>query len=133
MKLSTKGQYGLRAVTYIAENGDKGYIPVSEIADQLSLSEKYLEQLIRLLKKDKIIESSRGAKGGYRLARDPKEISVGEILRSLEGELTSTDCVRADSPCDKSNCSAYAAFLKLDRVINESMNSISLEDVLVEK
>ena len=62
MKLSTRGRYGLRAICYIAENQDKGFIPVSEISENLNLSENYLEQLVRMLKKDGLIKSSRGPK-----------------------------------------------------------------------
>lgn len=70
MKLSTRSKYGLRAICYLAENEDKGYISVSEISTNLNLSENYLEQLIRLLKKENIVKSARGPKGGYKLVKD---------------------------------------------------------------
>ena len=87
MKLSTKGRYGLRAIVDLASNSQDGAVCISSIAQRQNLSESYLEQLMSLLRKAGIIESVRGAGGGYRLARPPEQISVGEILRALEGDL----------------------------------------------
>lgn len=129
MKLSTRGRYGLRAICYIAENQDNGFIPVSEISEKLNLSENYLEQLVRLLKKDKLIKSSRGPKGGYKIMRDLSEISIGEILRSLEGDMTTSECVSGKVEClDK--CETFDLFAKLDNLINSAIDSITLEDIV---
>lgn len=129
MKLSTRSRYGLRAICYLAENSEKGYIPVSEISRNLELSENYLEQLMRLLKKDEIVKSVRGAKGGYRLTKDLDEITVGEILRVLEGDLNTSGCQDDGAHC-KDKCSAYFAFDKLDQAINDTIDSITLENVI---
>lgn len=129
MKLSTRGRYGLRAICYIAENQEKGFIPVSEISEKLNLSENYLEQLVRMLKQDKLIKSSRGPKGGYKISRDLSNISIGEILRSLEGDMTTSECVSGKVEClDK--CETYDLFTKLDYLINSAMDSITLEDIV---
>lgn len=129
MKLSTRSRYGLRAICYLAENEEKGYIPVSEISRNLDISENYLEQLMRLLKNDQIVDSIRGAKGGYQLSRDLDEITVGEILRVLEGDLNTSGCLEDGSHC-QDKCSAYFAFNKLDQAINDTIDSITIEQVI---
>lgn len=129
MKLSTRGRYGLRAICYIAENQDKGFIPVSEISENLNLSENYLEQLVRMLKKDGLIKSSRGPKGGYKINNDLNNITIGQILRSLEGDMTTSECVSGKVNCDE-KCDAYNLFTKLDFLINQAIDSITLENIV---
>lgn len=129
MKLSTRGRYGLRAICYIAENENKGYVPVSEISENLNLSENYLEQLVRMLRKDDLIISSRGPKGGYKISKPLKEISIGQILRSLEGDLTMSECVSGKVDCSE-KCDAYDVFTKLDNLINEAVDSITLDNIV---
>ena len=91
MKLSTKGRYGLRAID-LAVYSEKESVSISCIAQRENISESYLEQLAGKLKKAGLIKSTRGAQGGYRLAKPAAEISVGDILRALEGELGAVDC-----------------------------------------
>ena len=129
MKLSTRGRYGLRAMCYIADNQKNGYVPVSEISENLNLSENYLEQLVRMLKNAGLIKSTRGPKGGYKVSREFKEISIGEILRTLEGDLTTSECVSGKVDCEN-KCNAFEVFTKLDELINDAVDSISLEDIL---
>ena len=129
MKLSTRGRYGLRAICYIAENQYKGYIPVSEISEKLNLSENYLEQLVRVLKKDGLIKSSRGPKGGYKIKSDLSSITIGQILRSLEGDMTTSECVSGKFDCSE-KCDAYDLFSKLDYLINAAIDSITLENIV---
>ena len=92
MKLSTKGRYGLRAMVDIAVYSQDSPVPISAIAERQNISVSYLEQLLPKLKKAGIIKSIRGAQGGYMLDKDPKDISAGDILRTLEGDLTPIDC-----------------------------------------
>ncbi len=129
MKLSTRGRYGLRAICYIAENQDKGYISVSEISEKLNLSENYLEQLVRMLKKDSLIKSSRGPKGGYKINKNLDEITIGQIIRSLEGDMTTSECVSGKVNCDD-KCDAYDLFIKLDYLINQAIDSITLDNIV---
>ena len=129
MKLSTRGRYGLRAMCYLASNGERRYISVAEMSEKLNLSENYLEQLIRLLKNNGLIKSARGPKGGYKITRDIDDISVGEILRVLEGNITMSDCVSGDHFCDD-KCDAYYVFTRIDQVINEAVDSISLKNMI---
>ncbi|WP_311481513.1 Rrf2 family transcriptional regulator [uncultured Anaerococcus sp.] len=129
MKLSTRGRYGLRAICYIAENQDKGFIPVSEISEKLKLSENYLEQLVRTLKKDGLIKSSRGPKGGYKINKALDKVTIGQILRSLEGDMTTSECVSGKVNCND-KCDAYDLFTKLDYLINTAIDSITLENIV---
>lgn len=130
MKLSTRGRYGLRAVHYLAEHEDKGYISVSDISDDLKLPDNYLEQLIRILKNNNLVTSARGAKGGYKLSRSSSEITVGDVLRVLEGEMTSSQCVADRKNCNNKDCEAYHVFLKIDKAINNAVNSITIRDMV---
>ncbi|NTV90485.1 MAG: Rrf2 family transcriptional regulator [Clostridiales bacterium] len=104
MKLSTKGRYGLMAMLDLATNGSDGQVALKSIAERQELSENYLEQLFSSLKKANLVTSIRGAQGGYMLASDMHSITVGDILRALEGSLSPVDCVDDDS---HSSCSRY--------------------------
>ena len=96
MKLSTKGRYGLQAMVDLGVYSKEKHISLKSIAERLSMSENYLEQLMALLKKKNLVTSQRGAQGGYALAKEPEEITIGEILRALEGSLAPTDCTCND-------------------------------------
>ena len=93
MKLSTKGRYGLRAILDLAVYGKEQPVSIRSISERQDISERYLEQLIAKLKKAGLVESIRGAGGGYRIARPADTISVGEVLYVLEGSLNPVDCV----------------------------------------
>lgn len=129
MRLSTRSRYGLRAICYMAEHVEDGYLPLSEIAANTNLPENYLEQIIRLLKKDKLVDSTRGPKGGYMLTRPNSEITVGEIIRTLEGQTKFCGCLEDGGHCDD-KCSAYFAFHRIDEAINGAINSITLETMV---
>ena len=92
MKISTKGRYGLRALIDLAQYSEIEPVSISSIATRQAISEGYLEQLMSMLKKAGLIKSIRGAGGGYVLARDMSEISVGDVLRVLEGSLQPVEC-----------------------------------------
>lgn len=92
VKLSTKGRYGLQAMVDLGVYSKEKHVSLKSIAERLSMSENYLEQLMALLKKNKLVISTRGAQGGYALAKPAEEITIGEILRALEGSLAPTDC-----------------------------------------
>ncbi len=92
MKLSTKGRYGLRAFVDIAIYSEKEPVSLAEVAKRQDISISYLEQLMTKLKKANLVESVRGASGGYVLTRKPEEISVGDVLRALEGDLSPVEC-----------------------------------------
>jgi Rrf2 family protein len=135
MKLSTKGRYGLRAMLDLAIYSKEMPVPISSIAERQSISENYLEQLFAKLKKAKLITSTRGAQGGYTLAKSIKEISVGDILRALEGDLTPVDCslLKEELQCEgEDSCVTKIVWKKISDSINRVVDDISLEDLIDE-
>lgn len=135
MKVSTKGRYGLRAMVDLAVNDRDGQVSLKSVAERQGLSENYLEQLFSSMKKAGIVKSVRGAQGGYLLAKPAENISVGDVLRSLEGTLCPVDCIDLDMPtaCDKSDvCVTATVWAKLRDKINEVVNSISIADLVKE-
>ena len=132
MILSTKGRYGLKIMYELALNYGEGPMPLKEVAQRQQLSETYLEQLIAHLKKAGLVRSIRGAQGGYELIRKPEEISVGEIIRTLEGPLAPSECVMDDEPeCTKAeNCVTRLIWEKIMEGINNVVDSITLNDMV---
>lgn len=127
MKLSTKARYGLRACFVLALNGDK-VMPIGELAQKSSVTPKYLEKLMRILKKDGLVTAERGTYGGYFLAKDPKDITVGEIFRSLEDNLELTDCL--GEGCSDEYCPNRNILKKLYISINSTLDSFTLKDLV---
>ena len=105
MKLSTKGRYGLRALIDLAQYSAEAPVSITSISARQDLSERYLEQLMSMLKKAGLVRSVRGAGGGYVLAKDMAEISVGDVLRALEGSLEPVECagLEPDGECKASD------------------------------
>lgn len=131
MKLSTKGRYGLKATVDIAMEYGKSRLSVNQLAVKQGISEAYLEQLIASLKKAGILESARGSSGGYTLSRPPEEISVGEVLRALEGTTALIDCVGTNgTDCGNvCSCSARPLWLKLQMRIDDVLNTTTIKDM----
>ncbi len=136
MKLSTKGRYGLRAVLDLAMNGKNEAAALSGIAERQDISISYLEQLIAKLKKAGIVNSIRGAQGGYILARNPEEISVGDILRALEGDLNPVDCaeiIGSGSSCSGSDlCVTKYVWMRISDSINNTVDTMKLSELIEE-
>lgn len=136
MKLSTKGRYGLLAVIDLAVNSEDEAVALSTIAERQSISISYLEQLIAKLKKAGIVNSIRGAQGGYMLAKSPAEISVGDILRALEGDLNPVDCaeiVGNGSSCKGSSmCVTKYVWMRISDSINNTVDTMFLSELLSE-
>jgi Rrf2 family protein len=131
MKISTKGRYALRVMIDLAINNNGKYISLKEISQRQEISNKYLEQIISLLNKAGYLETARGNMGGYRLSKKPSEYKVGDILRATEGDLAPIYCLTEDGECDKkSNCKTYSFWQGLDNVINEYVDSKTLEDLI---
>ncbi len=127
MKISTKSRYGLKAVHYLAKHAEE-VLPITKISADLEISQDYLEQLLRLLKKADIIQTTRGVQGGYALAKKPCDITVGEVLRVLEDNLQIVDCV-AKAPCMK-NCPTKDVWEKVYCAINETLDGITLDQMI---
>ncbi|MDD7593675.1 MAG: Rrf2 family transcriptional regulator [Peptoniphilaceae bacterium] len=131
MKLTTRSRYGLRAMVYIAAHQtEETPVALSRIAEALALSEPYLEQLLRLLKKDQFVTSTRGVKGGYVLSRPAEEITVLDLLNTLEGEFWLSDCaVAGDCPGGFSNCPTRLVIHRMNRAIYDSISHLTLADM----
>lgn len=129
MKFSTKGRYGLKAMLDLAVHNSEGQVVLKSIAERQGLSENYLEQLFAVLKKANLVNGLRGSQGGYSLARDPYEITVGDILRPLEGPLVSADCAAENGEICSSEyncCVTRSVWVKIQEGINVVTDSISL-------
>ena len=136
LKISTRGRYGLRALVDIAANdGDSVPTALNAVAERQGISEHYLEQLIAPLKKQGIVQSVRGAQGGYRLNRPPDKIPLSEILLTLEGSLYPVDCL-SDSEhtsCGTGGCAhcvTKPVWAKIYDSINAVLSNITLQDLV---
>ena len=137
MKLSTRSRYGLRAMVELAAIGQgRKCVALKKIAGRHGMSEYYLEQLFAPLKKAGLVDSVRGARGGYRLSKPAGEITAGDVLRVLEGSLTPVDCVDDDkaacasASCD--NCSTKTVWARLYAGMSEVLDEIRLSDLAAE-
>lgn len=131
MKLSTRGRYGLRAIVELAGRRHSGPASLSAIAAEQDISEAYLEQLMRSLKSAGIVNTVRGKSGGYALTRDPKDITVFEILSALEGSTSIAGCVGKDAEvCENACfCGARPLFLTLQNRIDTVLKETTLQDL----
>ena len=134
MKISTKGRYGLRAVLDIAMHDEAA--SVSSIAARQFISENYLEKLIAMLKKAGIVNSLRGAQGGYVLAKPAEEISVGEVLRALEGDLNPVDCAEIDGSgefCEGADtCVTKSVWKRISDSINQAVDNLMIAELAMD-
>lgn len=134
MRISTRGEYGLRAMLVLAERYQEGQVPLREIAEVEQISEQYLEQLFRDLRKDNLVESFRGAKGGYVLARAPVEISVNQVLTAMEGPVAPMQCVAegdVEERCKHmGRCPTRTVWEKLKNAMNTVLDETTLADLI---
>jgi len=131
MKISTKGRYALRVMIDLALHNDGNFVSIKDIAVRQEISNKYLEQIISLLNKAGYLESARGNTGGYRLAKNPSEYVIGDILRATEGDLSPIFCLSKVGECSrKENCKTFSFWQGLDNVIAEYVDSKTLEDLI---
>lgn len=132
MMISTKGRYALRVMIDLAQNNTGEFISLKDVAGRQGISMKYLEMIVSLLNKGKMVESQRGKSGGYRLARKPSEYTVESILTLTEGTLAPVNCVENGAKnCDRAaNCITLPLWQKLDHVIDEYLESVTLEDLI---
>ena len=132
MKISTKGRYAVRMLVDMAEHQNDGFISLKDIAERQNISKKYLEQIIALFNNTDILRSSRGFKGGYKLARTPEHYTVGEILRITEGSIAPIACLE-DEPnrCERSSsCKTLFIWNGLYKVISEYLDNITIKDII---
>lgn len=135
MKLSTKGRYGLRAMVDLASYSENEPVSITSISDRQGISERYLEQLMAMLKKGSLVKSIRGAGGGYVLAKPAGEISVGDILRTLEGSLEPVECsaFQSEEGCKSADsCVTKYVWKRISESINRTVDEIKLEQLVEE-
>ena len=132
MKISTKGRYALRLMIDLAQHDAAGYIPLRDISKRQEVSAKYLEQIVVQLSRAGLVTSTRGAQGGYQLARHPSEYTVGEILRITEGSLAPVACLAHDPvECPRAeDCITLGFWRGLYDAVNRYVDSVTLEDLV---
>ena len=134
MIVSTKGRYALRVMVRFALNGTDEYIPLKEIAESEGISQKYLEAIMTTLSKAGFVDAVHGKGGGYRLNRPAKEYTVGSILKLTEGSLAAVSCTaQGPAACSRTSCcQTKPMWEKLDKMIDEFFEGITLADLLEE-
>lgn len=132
MKISTKGRYALRLMLDLALNNTGECITIKSIATRQEISEKYLEQIITVLSRAGYVKSTRGAQGGYRLAKAPEEYTVGMILRTIEGSLAPVACLDDDdNECTRAtSCATLTLWQQLNDAINQVVDNVTLADLV---
>ena len=132
MIVSTKGRYALRVMVHFALKGAEDFIPLKEIAESEGISQKYLESIMTVLSKAGFVDAVHGKGGGYRLNRQPKDYTVGSILKLTEGSLAAVSCTsQGPSACGRSACcQTKPMWDKLDNMINDFFEGITLADLL---
>jgi Rrf2 family protein len=135
MRLTTKSRYGTRLILDLAVYGQDGPVPLSDVSRRQNISLKYLEQLIAKLKRDGFVSSQRGPFGGHRLARDPGEISIGDIVRTLEGATAITECAEEDRPlcgtCNKAgDCLSRWVWVEASRAMFDRLDAITVKSLV---
>lgn len=134
MKISTKGRYGLRVMIDLATYSVDKHIPLREISQRQNITIKYLEQIMTPLLKAGYVTSFRGNNGGYQLNCSPSDVSVGEIIRTMEGSLAPVACLETEeNPCrHKDVCQTLPVWKGLDELISNYLNSITLDELLTD-
>ena len=134
MKISTKGRYGLRAIVDLTINSTKGHVDLKNIADRQNISKSYLEHMFSSLKKAGLVKSIKGPQGGYLLSRNPANITVGDVLRALEGNLSiiDEDILISEEKTPLRHCIHNNVWFKINDAINEVVNNITLENLVLE-
>ena len=130
--ISTRGRYALRVMIDLAKMSDGNYVPMKDVADRQGISLKYLEQILPVLSKNELVEAIHGKGGGYKLAKKPEDIKVGEILRLTERELAPVACLAEGSPsCERAQgCATIGFWKEYNEVINNFLDGKTLKDFI---
>lgn len=132
MMISTRGRYALRVLIDLAEHQNGGYIPMKEVADRQDISLKYIEKIMPLLTKAKIVDGQHGKGGGYKLNGEPSRYRVGDVLRLTEGDLAPVACLGCSAqPCDRAaRCRTLPMWEKFNTMANDYFNGITIADLM---
>jgi len=137
MKFSAKEQYGLRAMVEFARRYGEGPVPLHTVAQAQAISLAYLEHVVVPLRKAGLLHSARGAYGGYQLARAPQSITIGDVIRALEGSVISLDCVSdaLNAPCvrGQSTCAVCKVWEQMRQKLTEALDATTLSDLCADK
>lgn len=132
MKISTKGRYALRLMVDLAMNNNGEMVRIKDVARRQDISEKYLEQIISILKRAGFVRSLRGSQGGYQLAKDPSEYTVGMILRLTEGSMAVVSCLEdSENQCKRANqCVSLRLWSMIDKAVSDVIDNVTLQDMV---
>ena len=132
MLISTRGRYALRVMIDLAEHQGEGFIPLKAIAQRQGISEKYLESIMKLLVKAKLLNGLRGKGGGYQLTKAPEQYTAGSILRMTEESMAPVSCLESDAEaCPRAaECRTLPLWKGLDKVINDYLDNFTLADLM---
>lgn len=132
MKISTKGRYALRMLIELAAHQEQGFMSLKEISENQGISKKYLEQIVPMLNKSGILRTNRGNKGGYMLAKSPRECTVGDVLRATEGSLAPVACLEYEvNDCPRAeSCATLYVWQGLQKAVENYLDSVTIQDIL---
>ncbi|MBN1779565.1 Rrf2 family transcriptional regulator [bacterium] len=133
MKITYKGDYALKAILALSYNYDSGnVVPLVEISAQQDIPEKYLEQIMLILKRAGYVTSKRGIGGGFSLMKSPKEITLGEIIRVIEGSIEPIACGIREYDCcgEEEKCVFREVWLKVTRAITDIVDTVTFEHLM---
>ena len=131
MKISTKGRYGLRLMVDLTSYHGKGLVPLKDIAARQDISNKYLEQIIMQLNRAGLVKSVRGSQGGYALSRPPEKITVGDVLRAVEGSLAPVDCLENGGFCERqAHCPTLTIWRRIQKAVESVVDQTTLRDMM---
>jgi Rrf2 family cysteine metabolism transcriptional repressor len=130
VRISSRCEYGLRAMVYLAARGDERPVPLPEIAAEEGIPAPFLERILARLREGGLVKATRGVAGGYQLARESSGIAVGDIVTALEGPLSLVGCVPDEEACARAeSCASRVVWRRLDKAISGALNGITLEDL----
>ena len=130
IRLTKAGEYGLRAIRYLVENGEEPRVSIGDISEHKNIPEPFLRKLFKPLVKNDIIHSTRGVAGGVRLARKPEDITVLEVVEALEGPLALNDCLLTDAECEfMTECGMHDVWDEAQAAMAKVLQSKNLNDL----
>lgn len=131
MRISTKGRYGARLMLELALHYEKGTVLLKDIAKNQEISEGYLEHLLPALRIAGLVNSTRGAHGGYTLAKSPSEITLKEVIQALEGSLSPVECIDTPAVCQRVQfCITRDIWKELGEKMSQTLESVTLKDMV---
>jgi len=130
MKLSAKARYAVRILLDLAIHDGSGPVSTADISERTGVSARFIEQILKPLKKAELVQSTRGATGGYMLGADPADISLARVIRTIEGSLSLTKCCEAPVTCPRSSsCRSHNAWMRVSRVMQAELEGITIKDL----